>query len=76
MINNAIVELMVSLRRDAQFGLVLTMASGGVMTEILQDASTVLVPADDMSVQAALDSLRTAWLFDGFRGGHLHRGRR
>ena len=69
MIDNAIVELMVSMRRDPQFGLVLTMASGGVMTEILQDASTVLVPANDMLVQAALDSLRMARLFDGFRGG-------
>jgi succinyl-CoA synthetase beta subunit len=69
MISNAIVELMVSLRRDPQFGLVLTMASGGVMTEILQDATTLLVPADDMSVQAALDGLRMARLFDGFRGG-------
>jgi len=69
MINNTILELMVSLRRDPQFGLVLTMASGGVMTEILQDASTVLVPADDRSVRAALDSLRMARLFDGFRGG-------
>jgi aryl carrier-like protein len=38
------------------------------MTEILQDASTVLVPANDMLVQAALDSLRMARLFDGFRG--------
>ena len=39
------------------------------MTEILQDASTVLVPADDISLLAALDSLRIAPLFDGFRGG-------
>ena len=38
------------------------------MTEILRDASTVLVPADDMSIQAALDNLRMARLFDGFRG--------
>ena len=68
MIDNAMVELMVSMRRDPQFGLVLTMASGGVMTEILQDASTVLVPANGMLVQAALDSLRMARLFDGFRG--------
>ena len=69
MINNVILELMASLRRDPQFGLVLTIASGGVMTEILQDASTVLVPADDISLLAALDSLRIAPLFDGFRGG-------
>jgi acyl-CoA synthetase (NDP forming) len=69
MIDNAIAELMVSLRRDAQFGLILTIASGGVLTEILQDASTLLVPADDLSVLAALDRLRMARLLAGFRGG-------
>ncbi len=69
MINNAILELMVSLRRDPQFGFVLTVASGGVMTEIYKDASTVLVPADDISLMAALESLHIAPLFNGFRGG-------
>ena len=69
MISNGIVELMVSMRRDPQFGLVLTVASGGVMTEVLQDASTLLVPADDLSIEATLDNLRTAQLFDQFRGG-------
>jgi acyl-CoA synthetase (NDP forming) len=69
MITNAILELMVGLRRDPLFGLVLTIASGGVMTEILQDASTVLVPTDNISLQLAIDSLRIAPLFDGFRGG-------
>ena len=69
MIENSIAELMVSLRRDAQFGLILTIASGGVLTEILQDASTLLVPADDLSVLAALDNLRMARLLGGFRGG-------
>jgi acyl-CoA synthetase (NDP forming) len=69
MIENPIAELMVSLRRDAQFGLILTIASGGVLTEILQDASTLLVPADDLSVLATLDSLRMARLLGGFRGG-------
>ena len=69
MIDNAIAELMVSLRRDAQFGLILTIASGGVLIEILQDASTLLVPADDLSVLAALDRLRMARLLAGFRGG-------
>ena len=67
MIKNPIAELMVSLRRDAQFGLILTIASGGVLTEILQDASTLLVPTDDLSVLAALDSLRMARLLGGFR---------
>ena len=69
MINNAILELMVNLRRDSQFGFVLTVASGGVMTEIYKDASTVLVPTDDISLMAALESLHIAPLFNGFRGG-------
>ena len=32
-------------------------------------ASTVLVPADDVSLQSSIDSLRIAPLFNGFRGG-------
>jgi succinyl-CoA synthetase beta subunit len=68
MIETPVAELMLSLRRDVKFGLILTIASGGVLTEILQDASTLLVPTNDLSILAALDSLRMARLLSGFRG--------
>lgn len=61
-------ELLVNLRRDAQFGLVLTLGSGGVLVELLDDAATLLLPADDAEILNALTGLKVSRLLDGFRG--------
>ena len=45
MVSGAAVELMVSLRRDPVFGILLTIATGGVLVEILGDAATMILPA-------------------------------
>ena len=64
-------ELMLSLRRDPAFGLVLTLASGGVLVELLGDAVTLLVPASDDVIAAAIDRLAMARILRGYRGGHV-----
>jgi len=69
MIAKPIAELMVSIRRDRQFGLVLTIASGGVLAELLQDSVTIIMPADKATINAAIDQLKIAALLDGYRGG-------
>lgn len=61
-------ELLLGLRRDPQFGAVLTLGRGGVEVELDPDAATRLLPLDAAQVQAMLRSLRSARLFDGFRG--------
>ncbi len=63
-----VAELMVSIRTDAQFGLAMTLASGGVFVELIGDAETVLLPTGKGDVLAALERLKIAQLFDGFRG--------
>jgi len=63
-----VAEIMVSLRRDATFGLVLTMASGGVLVELLKDSVTLLMPSSAASIDAAISELALAPLLDGFRG--------
>ena len=64
----AIVELMVGIRRDPQFGLAMTLASGGILVELLADAVTLLLPASRGEMNAALSRLRMAPLLDGYRG--------
>ena len=64
-------ELMLSLRRDPAFGLVLTLASGGVLVELLGDAVTLLVPASDDVIAAAIDRLAMARILRGYRGGDV-----
>jgi hypothetical protein len=44
------------------------LGAGGVMTEYLRDSTSLLPPFTADSVRAALDRLRVAKLFAGFRG--------
>lgn len=61
-------ELLVSLRRDPEFGPVLTLAAGGVMVELLKDSVNLLLPVTTDEIAAALRRLRIARLLEGFRG--------
>ena len=61
-------ELMLSLRRDPTFGLVLTLASGGVLVELLDDGVTLLLPASDDVITAAIYRLAIARVLRGYRG--------
>jgi succinyl-CoA synthetase beta subunit len=64
-----VVELMVSIRRDPQFGLAMTLAAGGVLVEVLSDATTLLLPATRQDMSRALNRLKVSRLLDGYRGG-------
>ncbi|MEQ8335682.1 acetate--CoA ligase family protein [Nisaea sp.] len=68
MVSGAVAELLVGVTLDPAHGYVLTLAAGGVQTEILQDSATLLLPASDAAIEAALDRLRIAPLLDGYRG--------
>ncbi len=68
MIQGVSAELLVGVVRDPAHGFVLTLASGGVLSELLQDSVSLLVPADEAVVRAALGGLRSAPLLRGYRG--------
>jgi succinyl-CoA synthetase alpha subunit len=63
-----IAELLISLRRDTEFGPALTLAAGGVMAEILKDSGNLLLPATTDDIRAALNALRIAPVLYGYRG--------
>ncbi|MDE9449217.1 acetate--CoA ligase family protein [Aliiroseovarius sp. Z3] len=68
MITGAIAELLVGVTRDPAHGYVLTLAAGGVLTEVLQDSQSLLVPSTRGQVQAALMRLKIAPVLRGYRG--------
>lgn len=68
MVAAPVAELMVSIRRDPQFGLAMTLAAGGVLVELLADATTVLLPATRHELARALSRLKISRLLDGYRG--------
>lgn len=61
-------ELLLGLRRDPRFGPVLTLARGGIEVELDADVVTRLLPVDAAQVEAMLRGLRSARLFEGYRG--------
>ncbi len=63
------VELLVGVARDPEWGLVLSVALGGIFTEALDDSVSRLLPVDEAGVLDMLATLRGARILDGYRGG-------
>jgi len=61
-------ELIVGVMRDATFGLALTIGSGGILVELLQDSKTLLIPATTAAIENAVNRLKSAPLLAGYRG--------
>jgi len=68
MVGGAVVELVLGVRRDPQFGLVLTMGAGGVLVELISDSVSLLLPVTGEQILEALRSLRVWPLVSGYRG--------
>jgi acetyl-CoA synthetase len=68
MITDGVAEVLVGVMVDPQFGQLLVLGAGGVLTELLRDSVTLLPPFDAASIEAGLRSLRVAKLLAGFRG--------
>jgi len=68
MITGGVAEMLVGVVRDPAHGFVLTLAAGGVLTELLRDSVSLLLPTRAEDIDAALDTLRIAPLLRGYRG--------
>ncbi len=68
MITGAVAELMVGIVSDPAVGFIMTLAAGGIHTEILNDQTSLLIPATKEEVANALEKLRCNALMDGYRG--------
>lgn len=68
MATGGVAELLVGVTRDPAHGFVLTLGAGGVLTEILRDTVSLLVPSGRAAVRAALMRLNCAPFLRGYRG--------
>jgi acyl-CoA synthetase (NDP forming) len=62
------VEILAGVTRDPVFGWMLTVALGGVWTELMKDATHKLLPVSADEAEAMLRSLKGFKLLDGYRG--------
>ncbi len=70
MVQGAVAELIIGVKRDPQFGLALVVGAGGILTELLKDSATLLLPTNRNEIIRALKSLRIWKLIEGYRGKH------
>lgn len=68
MIEGGIAELIVGITHDPLFGPVMTIGTGGILVELLEDVATLILPAERSEVEAGLRGLKLFALLDGYRG--------
>ena len=68
MVTDAVAEVLIGITVDAQFGQIMLLGAGGVMTELLDDSQILLPPWSEPTVREALCKLRCVKLLQGFRG--------
>lgn len=68
MITDKVAELLVGVTKDPAHGYVLTLAAGGVLTELLEDSQSLLVPATGAEISSAIEKLKLAKIIKGYRG--------
>jgi acetyl-CoA synthetase len=67
MVADGVAEILVGVTLDPQFGQVLLLGAGGVLTELLRDSVSLLPPFTGPRIEAALRRLTVAKLLAGFR---------
>ena len=62
------VELIVGLQNDPQFGPVIMVGLGGILTEVVRDVAFRMLPITESDAVSMLDELKGSKLLAGFRG--------
>ena len=68
MVETPTAEVLVGITRDATGLMMLTIGSGGVMTELLEDTASLIIPASRDDIATAISELKLSKLLSGFRG--------
>lgn len=67
-ITGTIAELLVGVVRESDDTFLLTLGAGGMLTELMQDSVSLLLPVTDIEIKQALAALKVSALLNGYRG--------
>ncbi|HLY55841.1 MAG TPA: acetate--CoA ligase family protein [Stellaceae bacterium] len=67
MVTDSVAELIVGVARDPVCGLQLVIGAGGQLVELIADSRILLLPASRAEIAAAVRSLKSAKLLQGYR---------
>ncbi len=67
-VQHAVCELLVGIVRDPVHGFLMTVAAGGIQTELLLDSANGLLPLSRIEIHQLLGQLRCFKILNGYRG--------
>jgi len=65
-------EMIAGLKKTDNFGFVLVTGSGGVLTELYQDVTTIILPTSQAEIKSHLKDTKIYQLISGYRGGAVY----
>jgi acyl-CoA synthetase (NDP forming) len=68
MVRDGVAEVLIGVTVDPQFGQILVLGAGGVLTELLRDSVSLLPPFTPSGIEAALTRLTIGRMLGGYRG--------
>ena len=68
MVQNKVVEMIIGIKIDNQFGPVIVIGAGGIYTELINDSVTLLFPLKKSIILKAISNLKIFKLLKGYRG--------
>ena len=68
MVPAPICELIIGIKRDRHFGLVLTLGSGGIFADLFKDYQLLLLPVQRDEILQKIMTLKVGKLIGGYRG--------
>ena len=68
MIQDQVIEMIIGIKIDDQFGPVIIVGAGGIYTELMNDSVTLLLPLKKSIVLKAINDLKISKLLKGLRG--------
>ena len=67
-VTGIVAEVLVTVRRAAPLGWLVTIGAGGVLTELWRDTQSLLAPTTREEIRATIDRLRISAILAGYRG--------
>ena len=67
-IADSVAELLIGVVREPDDSFLLTMGAGGMLTELMKDSVSLLLPVTEVQISDALKSLKVCVLLNGYRG--------
>jgi acyl-CoA synthetase (NDP forming) len=68
MVDDVVLELLVGVVHDPAHGMLLTLAAGGVLTELLSDTSSIMLPSSEDEILECFNKLKISKIITGYRG--------